>query len=494
MNGMGCAVDSCYSTAPSTTTIKYTTTDEDGSSTKVVTSTSVTTPTGDATSAAGAGAVPKYYASTVSKSPATSTSTSDDSDGRGGLSKGAIGGIIAGVVLLLLAVVTAAYLIIKRLKKTAAVVQSVRETTSGTRTRRTADKKSEISQVVRVRPTQSEVDQMDCDPLMMTNNNSSMGGSPRGSRHLRGLISSNLNGRARGDSDAESQQPSLWSGPSAGMRWNTPSVGSDPGGDGGAQKEYFELPPRTHVQSTNTPTTTTTTDTSDAVGRPQMPMRASMESSSQYSYRNYGYGHGRHWSNASELSAGSDENNGSQHDGGAGSPLMRGINNTSTPPAPPPQELGVEGEFRPELPGSDTETESNHGSSSRPRPPRRRSTGIVSPMSAIATATTTNHNNIASRRRGNSGNTSLISPVEEETNDNRSDGEQQQHRRALGSIDESVSTVMGTESSQGHFGRPITGLDMAGAPTSLGLSLMGGMDDEETNPGRHDDGRQGKST
>lgn len=488
INGMGCAVESCYSTSPSTTTLTYTTT-EDGS-VKVITTTSVTTPalpTGDSASTAGVGAVPKYYASTVSKSPATSTSTSSSSGG--GLSKGAIGGIIAGVVVLLIVVITAAYFIIKRLKKTERVVQSVRETTSGTRTRQTTDKKSEVSQV-RVRPTPSEVDQMDYDPLMM--NNSSSMGSPRGSRQV---LSHNPNRRARGDSDAESQRPSLWSGPSAGMRWNTPSVDSDPGdgGNGGAQKEYFELPPRTHVRST---ATTTTTAAALDGGRPQMPMRASMESSSQYSYHNYAYGHGRHWSNASELSAGSDDhnNNISQHGGGGmGSPLMRG---TGMPTHP--QELGVEGEFRPELPGSDTETESNHGGSSRPRPPRRRSTGIVSPMSAIPTTNTTRlppmaqGNNTASRRRGNSGN-SLISPVEEENNQGGEQQQQQQHRRALGSIDESVSTMAGTESSKGHLGRPITGLDMAGAPMGLGLSLMGGLDDEETKSNQQD-GVQGKST
>lgn len=494
MNGMGCAVESCYSTSPSTTTLTYTTS-EDGSA-QVVTTTSVTThalPTGESVSTAGVGAVPKYYASTVSKSPATSTSTSA-AGGGGGLSKAAIGGIIAGVVVLLIAVVTAAYLIIKRLKKTERVVQSVRETTSGTRTRRTTDKKSEVSQV-RVRPTPSEVDQMDYDPLIMNNSSSMGGGSPRASRQAG--IRHNLNRRARGDSDAESQRPSLWSGPSAGMRWNTPSVDSDPGGgdSGGngasAQKEYFELPPRTHVQST------ATTTTSDG-GRPQMPMRASMESSSQYSYHNYAYGHGRHWSNASELSAGSDDtttnnnNSGSQQHSGGGAGI----------PSQPPQELGVEGEFRPELPGSDTETESTHGgasssSSSRPRPPRRRSTGIVSPMSAIPATTNTTRlppmtqgsNTASSRRRGNSGN-SLISSVEENNNQG---GDQQQHRRALGSIDESVSTMAGSEFSKGHLGRPITGLDMAGAPMGLGLSLMGGLDDKETESGQQDGG-QGKST
>lgn len=490
MNGMGCAVSSCYSTSPSTSTITYTTT-EDGSAV-TVTTTSVTTPatpTGDSTVA---GAVPKYFASTVSKTQATSTSSSSGGGG-GGLSKAEIGGIIAGVLVLLIAVITAAYLIIKRLKRTEKVVQSVRETTSGTRTRRTTDKKSEVSQV-RVRPTPSEVDQMDYDPLMMTNNNNNSSiGSPR-----RQLVSNNLNSRARGDSDAESQNRSLWSGPSAGMRWNTPSVDSDPGGDpagnGNGVREYFELPPRTHDNNNNNNS------------RPQMmPMRTSVDSSSQYSYHNYTYGrgHGRHWSNASELSAGSDENGGSQHGGGAvGSPLML----PGSMPTPP-QELGVEGEFRPELPGSDTETESNHGGgggkgSRPPRPPRRRSTnGVVSPMSiTTATMNTNNINNnnnrsqgtIASRRRNNS----LISPVEEEHSGSAGADEQQQQRRALGSIDESVSTIPGTDSLHGHFGRPFAdpvgdlpqGLDMAGAPMGLGLSLMGGMDESE-----QQDGAQAKS-
>lgn len=468
---MGCASASCYSTSPYTTTVTYTTT-EDGSA-KVITTTAMTTPatpTGSATSAAGGGAVAKYFPSTATKALATSTSSSSGG-GNGGLSKAAIGGIIAGVVVLLIAVVTAAYLIIKRLKKTEKVVQSVRETTSGTRTRRTTDKKSEVSQV-RVRPTPSEVDQMDYDPLMMGNTSL---GSPR---HQ--VISNNLNGRARGDSDAESQGRSLWSGPSAGLRWNTPSVDSD--GGGRDDREYFELPPRT-----TTPGQHHMRSISD--GRPQMPMRASMESSSQYSYHNYAYGHGRHWSNASELSAGSDENSNNNNNGGGGgsgtTPMLGAMGSPT-----PPQELGVEGEFRPELPGSDTETESNHGGSRKPRaPPRRRSTGVVSPMSTTTATMATisrpppSSNGAASRRRGNS----MISPVEEEKH---SDGSGNGgHNRGLGSIDESVSTVTGgaTDSLHGHYGRSIAGplvndvpgLDMAGAPMGLGLSLMGGLSDDD---------------
>lgn len=414
----------------------------------------------------------KYFPSTVAKVQATSTSSSDGGGG-GGLSKGAIGGVIAGVVVLLIVVVTAAYLIIKRLKRTEKVVQSVRETTSGTRTRRTADKKSEVSQV-RVRPTPSEVDQMDYDPLMM--NNSTINGSPRRA-HLG--ISNNLSGRARGDSDAESQGRSLWSGPSAGMRWNTPSVDSDPGGDpngnGHGVKEYFELPPRTHMQSTS------------GEGRPQMPMRESMESSSQYSYHNYTYGHGRQISNASELSAGSGENGGR----GAGSSLIPAGEHMSTPT--PPQELDIDGAFRPELPGSDTETESNHGS--RPRVPRRRSTGIVSPMSTTSTTNPRLLGSVSSRRRGGS-----------VASDETVSGEQQ--RRALGSIDESVSTASRhmmtgtTDSLHGHFGRPITGavgndlpgLDMAGAPMGLELNLGTGAADGDDDQMARQDGAHGKST
>lgn len=431
---MGCAVSSCYSTSPSTTTITTTTT-KDGSA-LTITTTSVTTPatpTGDSTSTV-AGMVPKVYPSTEEKVEASGTASGG---GGGGITKGEIGGIIAGVVVLLIVVITAAFFIIKRLRKTEQAVQTVRETTSGTRTRRTADKKSEASQV-RVRPTPSEVDQMDYDPLMMAN--SALGSTREQRRNQQAA-----NGRPRGDSDTASQTPSIWSGPSAGMRWNTPSIGGSDAGDSNV-RGYFELPPRTH----NRPE-----DHSQ-----QMPMRTSMDTASHYSYNNnYGYPpkHGRHFSNASELSAGSEENR-SQH--GLGSPLI----------PPDAQELGIEGGFRPELPGSDTETESNNGG--RPRQPRRRSTGvsITNLVSPVSTTTASRPplaqaNNTTPRRRGNS----LISPVEEEA-----EAAAGTRPRGLGSIDESISTVTGTRSLHGHFGPPVTGptggglmdMDMASLPTA----------------------------
>lgn len=412
---MGCAVDSCYSLTPATTTLTYTTTEDGAAMTITTTSVTTSTPT-TISSVTSDGAVAKFFPSTVSKTEATASagSSSGDSSGNGGLSKGAIGGIIAAAAIILIAVLVAAFFIIKRLKQTEQVVQVYRETTSGTRTRQTNEKKSEVN--VRVVPTPSEVDAMDYDPLMM---NSSVA-SPRRPGHRPPMAQN----RARGGSDAASQ-PSLWSGQSA-TRWNTPSVNSDT--DDNGPTTFFELPPRVHQQHPD--------------GRPAM--RQSVNSNeSAYSYHNFAHAHGRNASNASELSTGSDDN-GSQH--GIGSPLM-------------PIELGVDGEFRPELPASDTETESSSGH----RQPRRKGTAtsindMVSPMSmrpGVAPAS-------RGRRRGDS---QTVSPME-----GRPGAVDGRRRSGLGSIDESAS-MTASNSLHGHYG-PTVGkreADMGNSPTVPGF-------------------------
>ncbi|KAJ4413431.1 hypothetical protein N0V82_008555 [Gnomoniopsis sp. IMI 355080] len=413
-NGMGCAVESCYTLSPATTTLTYTTT-EDGTA-LTVTSTSVTTPTPTTISTvSGDGAVAKFFPSTVSKTEATASagSSSDATSGGGGLSKGAIGGIVAAAALILVAVLVAAFFIIKRLKHTEQVVQVHGDTTSGTRTRQTTEKKSEVN--VRVIPTPSEVDAMDYDPLMM---NSSVA-SPQRPGHQPHMA----HNRARGGSDTASQ-PSLWSGQSA-TRWNTPSVNSDAADD----NVYFELPPRAYQHPE---------------GRPAI--RQSVNSNdSAYSYHNFANAHGRNASNASELSTGSDDN-GSQH--GIGSPLM-------------PIELGVDGEFRPELPGTGTDLEGNSGY--RQRRPRRAGTAtsindMVSPMSMRPGAAPP-----ASRQRRR-GNSQTVSPMEGRPT---ADGS---GRSGLGSIDESASRSA-TQSLHGHYGPAIGGpeIDFGNPPPVPGF-------------------------
>lgn len=412
---MGCAVASCYSLTPATTTVTYTTT-EDGTA-LTITTTSVTTSTPTTISTVSDdGAVAKYFPSTVSKTEATAVpgSTSDGNGGSGGLSKGAIGGIVAAAAIILIAVLVAAFFIIKRLKHTEQVVQTHGETTSGTRTRQTNEKKSEVN--VRVVPTPSEVDAMDYDPLMM---NSSVA-SPQRPGHQR--TSQN---RARGGSDTASP-PSLWSGQSA-TRWNTPSVNSD--ADDNSRTTYFELPPRAYQHLD---------------GRPAM--RQSVNSNdSAYGYHNYAYAHGRNASNASELSTGSDENV-SQH--GIGSPFL-------------PIELGVDGEFRPELPGPDSD-HGGHHSGRPPRSPKRKVTAtsindIVSPVSMRPGATQ------ASRQRKRS-DSQVVSPMEGRI---AADG---RRRSGLGSIDESVS-MTATRSLHGHYGPAVGGgeTDIGNLPNLPGL-------------------------
>lgn len=339
-----------------------------------------------------------------------SSSSSSGGGGGGGLSKGAIGGIVAGAVVLLIAVLVAAFFVIRQLKKTEQAVQTHRETTSGTRTRRTAEMKSESH--VNVHPTPSEIDRLDYDPLMMTPSS-----VPDGHQHqnlFRG------NGRSRRGSDAPSQ-PSVWSGPSADMR-ATPSLASEAG-----ERAYFELPPREN-------------DRPGAPNTMRYSMASSADSRGQYSYHNFAYtpGHVRHDSQASELSAGSDDL-GSQR--GPGSPTRHTF------------ELGVEGEFRPELPGSDTETESNVGLGLRGwrlpgRRRRRQSTNasinnIVSPLSA----TTVNRPPMTHANRTRGRGASSVSAMSGQSGGDPAGA-------ALGSIDEGIP---GTNSLHGHYGPPVTG-------------------------------------
>ncbi|KAJ0124845.1 hypothetical protein J7T55_006188 [Diaporthe amygdali] len=428
-SGMVCGSSACFNLSPSTSVTVFTTT-QDGSAT-TVTSTSVFTPTADSSGTAD-GAVAKIYPSTYPKQAATE---GDDSSGGGassGLSKGAIGGIVGGAAALLLIFLAVAIFIVKRLKRTERAVQSRRETTSGSGTRQTTEKKSATQvSITRIQPTPSEVDALDCDPLMM----SSSVASPRGQQqHLQG------NGRSRSGSDAPSQ-PSGYSSSAAGLRWNTPSVDSD-GGDSNS-REYFTLPPRVHNQPG---------------GRDG---RRISEASSQYSYHHFAYArHGRNYSNASELSAGSDEV-GSQR--GIGSPLM----------GPTTAELSSDGGFVPELPGSDTETESNgpHGANGR-RPPhqsRKRSTSVVSPMSTTAVnKPPLTHANLA-RRRGSSS----VSPMDAQNGSGgrgRSDSSVAPDQR-LGSIDESATTSAPTTNSMhGYFGSPTTAVGQTAVGTKANFS------------------------
>lgn len=422
-SGMACGTAACYNPAPSTRVTVIATT-QDGSAT-TITSTSIYTPTAEPSDTIADDVVPKIFPSTYPKQAATEGDDSSGGGGSSGLSKGAIGGIVGGAAAVLVIFLAVAYFLVKKLNKTKRAVESRRETTSGSGTRQTTEKKSATQvSITRIQPTPSEVDAMDCDPLMV----SSSVASPQGPHQY----PRPGNGRSRSGSDAPSQ-PSGYSSSAAGLRWNTPSVDSD-GGDSNS-REYFALPPRVHNQPGARDT------------------RRASEASSQYSYHRFAYArHGRNYSNASELSAGSDEP-GSQH--GLGSPLI----------GPTAAELSNEGGFVPELPGSDTETESNgpHGPSRRqPLPPRRRSTGVVSPMSSTTVhKPPLTHANLA-RRRGNS----TVSPMDGQNGGGgrgRSDSSVASEQR-LGSIDESAAAgAPATNSMHGYFGSPTTAVGQTAA-------------------------------
>lgn len=423
---MACGTAACYNPSPSTSVIVVATT-QDGSAT-TITSTSVFTPTADS-SDTGTGVVAKIFPSTYPKQAATEGDGSSGGGGSSGLSKGAIGGIVGGTAAVLVIFLAVAYFLVKRLNKTKRAVESRRETTSGSGTRQTGEKKSATQvSITRLQPTPSEVDAMDCDPLMV----SSSVASPRGQQQY----PRPGNGRSRSGSDALSQ-PSGYSSSAVGPRWNTPSVDSD----GGDSREYFSLPPRVHNQ---------------LGGR---DARRASEASSQYSYHRFIHGrHARNYSNASELSAGSDEL-GSQH--GIGSPLI----------GPTAVELSNDGGFVPELPGSDTETESNgpHGASGRrPIQPRRRSTGVVSPMSTTTVNKPPLTHATLARRRANS----AVSPMDGQNGNGgrgRSDSSTAPEQR-LGSIDESATAAApATNSMHGYFGSPTTAVGQTAAGSRGGF-------------------------
>lgn len=417
---MACGSTQCYNSSPSTR-VTVIATSQDGSAT-TITSTTVFTPTGEPSGTA-TDVVAKIFPSTAPKETATEGDGSSGGGGSSGLSKGAIGGIVGGAAAVLVIFLAVAYFLVKRLNKTKRAVESRRETTSGSGTRQTTEKKSATQvSIARIQPTPSEVDAMDCDPLMV----SSSVASPRGQQQY----PRPGNGRSRSGSDALSQ-PSGYSSSAIGQRWNTPSVDSD-GGDSNS-REYFSLPPRVHNN--------------------QPGGRRASEASSQYSYHRFIHGrHGRNYSNASELSAGSDDL-GSQH--GLGSPLI----------GPTAVELSNEGGFVPELPGSDTETESNgpHGSGGRrPVQPRRRSSGVVSPMSTTTVNKPPLTHATLARRRANS----AVSSMDGQNGSGargRSDSSTATEQR-LGSIDESATAAApATNSMHGYFGSPTTAVGQTAA-------------------------------
>ncbi|KAI0537721.1 hypothetical protein GGR58DRAFT_513596 [Xylaria digitata] len=118
-SGFECGSGICYDGTPKTGTISETktTTDSKGHTTITVVTGTTTYTDGPNTSTGSpvVSEVPQLIPSTVAKISAVQTS--DSNEGHGGLSSGALGGIVTGVIVILVAVVVAATFIVLRLKK-----------------------------------------------------------------------------------------------------------------------------------------------------------------------------------------------------------------------------------------------------------------------------------------------------------------------------------------------------------------------------------------
>lgn len=165
---MACGTNQCYSTIAETTvtTDMVITTTREGDvvtvTTEVITvqTAKITTGAPEETSVedgAEDDAIYKYYPSSVKKtSPRSGDSDEDEEDG--GLSHGALGGIIAGAVAFLIIVIVGAYIIIRHLNKVVdAVNRNSKQSSSSSRPPQREFK-----------PTDSEVDELSVDPLMMS--------------------------------------------------------------------------------------------------------------------------------------------------------------------------------------------------------------------------------------------------------------------------------------------------------------------------------------
>lgn len=297
---MGCAQFACYSTDPVTSTVirEITTTSDDQVMTTTTTAVTVITPTrpDGRLTASDPNPIAKFIPTSVPKVPA-----SDASDGSGGgLSGGALGGIIAGVVVLLIVVVVAAFLIIRRLKHVEEAMESKKGSSSGKKSK--SHSQAQIEHYGRQLHSPADLDDMSIDPLMVaTNTSTSAAATPQPGAH----------GAEHGRSGSAGLTPfpdmfhnnhhqGAAAAAAAADRSRHASPDSNPG--------YFDVPARAQ----NIPS---------GGQQPMMParMRSSTESSaySGQQYGGYAYHHWRQQSNASELSA-----DGSDHGANVHSPLV----------------------------------------------------------------------------------------------------------------------------------------------------------------------------
>lgn len=166
---MGCGVNQCYSTEPQTiTTTDTITTKRNGKKTTFqTTGTTVSTPAMpsktqniNANMDDDEQVVFKYFPSAQAKVSPTASSK-DDNGGSSGLTKGQLGGIVAGAVIFLAIILLCAFFIIRRLNTVAAAV-------SNSGNSKQSDGSKLRPPMKQFRPTDSEIDALSVDPLMMS--------------------------------------------------------------------------------------------------------------------------------------------------------------------------------------------------------------------------------------------------------------------------------------------------------------------------------------
>lgn len=204
----------------------------------------------------------KFFPSAVPK--VSPTSTPDNDDGGGGLSTGQLGGIIAGAVAFLIIILVGAYIIIRHLNQVVAAVSTTKQSSTDA-----------SRPPMRHKLTDSEIDALSVDPLMM---------SPRPSVRPRRHASTPdyQFSQASLDLSMGEQTPTSFGG-----AYQIVSPGSDgrhPSVDGpGGMVSYFDtLPARPARFSQQSGATTVKRTSKDSQGT-YAPVR-----------------HGRHYSNASE--------------------------------------------------------------------------------------------------------------------------------------------------------------------------------------------------
>jgi hypothetical protein len=265
---MACAINQCYSTEPTTVTaqVVITTTQDGDEVTITTTEVTVSTPETPTSLPSGdeAGAeIIKYYPSVVDK--VAQSSVPDDNKDNGGLSTGALVGIVIGAVAFLVLVAVGAFIIIRHLNKVVAVVSDSKGQSDSSNSR------SRSRPMRQYKPTDSDIDAFSVDPLMMSPSRANTRTNLAALDRLHGPASPDLH-----DGSTTDQTPSSFIGmyqpvSTSGSRHTSFDTG------------YFDPLTSKPIRESQQTTSTTT-------------WRVSGESHPP------GYTHARQWSNASDAS------------------------------------------------------------------------------------------------------------------------------------------------------------------------------------------------